>query len=75
METTKNTKRKKTKLKIYLFDKEITQQAIKDFTGLSGGAVSKIVSTGKGNKSTIKLVALFLEMSDKEFAKLLEFEK
>lgn len=75
MEKEKQAPRKKTKLKIFLFNNEITQQEIRDFTGLSGGAVSKIVSTGQGNKSTKKLVALFLKMDDKQFSKLLEFEK
>jgi hypothetical protein len=70
-----NNPRKKTKLKIFLFDNDITQQIIREWTGLSGGAVSNLVSTGKGNKSTKKLVALYLKMNDGEFEKLLHFEK
>lgn len=68
-------RKKRTMLKAYLAQKNIIQQDIRDWSGLSAGAMSKLVSTGKGNKSTKKLVATFLQLSDKQFEALLKFEE
>ncbi len=68
-------KKKRTLLKTYLFQKDIIQSDIRTSSGLSGGCVSKLVSKGTANKSTKKLVAGFLGLTDSEFEKLLEFEK
>lgn len=68
-------KKKRTLLKTYLHDNDITQGNIRYFSGLSGGCVSKLVSKGKGNKSTKKLVALYLKLTDQEFDALLAFEE
>jgi len=64
-----------TKLKLYLLENRIEHLAISKWTGLSLGAISKFVNTGKGNKSTKKLISLYLQLSDKEFSRLLKSKK
>jgi len=61
-----------TNLKLYLMKNGISQIKISTETGLHKNTISKLVMTGKGNKSVKELVRYYLGLDKSKFYSLLD---
>lgn len=59
------------KIKIWLMEKGISQKDISEKTDLSTNTINRIVNTGKGSKSTLRVLALGIGISYDELLNLL----